>query len=381
MTLTPESLPDGYPELRPGPPWVTEEMVAAEPGLVEPIWAESRAAEAVADRVRRALGAGNPVAVVGCGTSEHGAMAVAALIREGLQERGIPSWAVVARQALEAALDPWPGLCLAISHEAGTRATLAALEAARSDGASTALITATPNGPCAVAADLVFTTPLVDRAWCHTVGYLSPILAGGRIGAAIGGRELAASTVRAHLEAAGAAAADQAGPVAAGIAAGGPLECAGSGTDAIAARELALKVEEGVQRPAVGRDLETVLHGHLVARDAQSALVVLVTDGRAQERRLARAARCLAAATRIGIRTAAIVRDDVPVPWAAAAIGVRMAVPRGEGLPQALAALTGSAMALQHLTLALVRAAGTNPDLIRREQAPYREAAALAEDG
>ena len=38
------------------------------------------------------------------------------------------------------------------------------------------------------------------------------------------------------------------------------------------------------------------------------------------------------------------------------------------------------AAALQRLTLAMVTEAGVNPDLIRREEAPYREAAALVED-
>ena len=42
-------------------------------------------------------------------------------------------------------------------------------------------------------------------------------------------------------------------------------------------------------------------------------------------------------------------------------------------------ALVVGAVALQLLTLELAHAAGTNPDLIRREQRPYREAAAAAE--
>ena len=36
-------------------------------------------------------------------------------------------------------------------------------------------------------------------------------------------------------------------------------------------------------------------------------------------------------------------------------------------------------VALQLLTLELAHLAGSNPDLIRREQRPYREAAAMAE--
>lgn len=352
--------------------------MAAEPGLAEPIWAQSEAATRVADAVSAALAAGEPVAVVGCGTSEHAAMAVAALIREALVDRRRAGWPVAARQAAEAALDPWPGLCLAVSHEGGTRATLAALEAARATGAATALITADPASPCARAAALSLVTPLVDRAWCHTVGYLSPILAGACIAAALSGSGLGWEPLRRHLEESAAAAAAQAAPLALALGGGGLLECAGGGADAISARELALKIEEAVHRPAVGRDLETVLHGHLVARDPGTRLVVFATDG-ALERRLERAAQLLAAATRIGQPSVAIVREDAPFDFAGGRPAGQMRLPRGAHLPAVLASLTGSALALQHLTLALAAAAGTNPDLIRREQAPYREAAELAE--
>ena len=63
------------PELRDGPPWAMEEMIQAEPGLVAPILASPAAVEA-AESIRE----GGPVVIVGCGTSEHAAMAGAALI-------------------------------------------------------------------------------------------------------------------------------------------------------------------------------------------------------------------------------------------------------------------------------------------------------------
>ena len=48
-----------------------------------------------------------------------------------------------------------------------------------------------------------------------------------------------------------------------------------------------------------------------------------------------------------------------------------------DGLPEGHPLLAG-AIALQLLTLELVLAAGTNPDLIRREQDAYKAAAAAA---
>src|SRR3954454_24984436 len=143
------------PELRAGPPWAMEEMILAEPGLVAPIFASAAAVEA-AESIRE----GGPVVVTGCGTSEHAAMAGAALLGHG----------AIARDAFEASLDPQDGgVLIAVSHEGGTAATLAALSAAKR--ARTMLITA-KDGP----ADIVVRTPLVDTSWCHTVGYVSPLL-------------------------------------------------------------------------------------------------------------------------------------------------------------------------------------------------------------
>jgi hypothetical protein len=51
------------------------------------------------------------------------------------------------------------------------------------------------------------------------------------------------------------------------------------------------------------------------------------------------------------------------------------------GLPPVAGALLAGALAAQLFTLELVHARGTNPDLIRREEEPYRRAAEVAEAG
>ena len=53
-------------------------------------------------------------------------------------------------------------------------------------------------------------------------------------------------------------------------------------------------------------------------------------------------------------------------------------LPDPAAVPALIAALAGSAIALQLLTVAMIHAAGTNPDLIRREDPVYRESADLA---
>src|SRR5207248_3580166 len=122
---------DQFPELRSQPPWVMQEIIEAQPRLLERIARESDTAS-----LALMLRVPGELTVVGCGTSEHAALAAAQI----LTEAGTPAGS---RQAYEAALDPQQvGAVLGISHEGGTWATIEALEAARRVGSGTALITA-----------------------------------------------------------------------------------------------------------------------------------------------------------------------------------------------------------------------------------------------
>jgi glucosamine 6-phosphate synthetase-like amidotransferase/phosphosugar isomerase protein len=137
----------------------------------------------------------------------------------------------------------------------------------------------------------------------------------------------------------------------------------GSGADRIAARELALKIEEGVRVPATARDLETILHGHWVAVDERTAVILLLTDARGGGARAARATQMLLAARALGARTAAIVTPAAAegLPLDAISCG-SVDVPAATDLPASTASLLTSAPALQLLTLELVHLAGVNPD-------------------
>jgi glucosamine--fructose-6-phosphate aminotransferase (isomerizing) len=330
------------PELRPGPPWVMDDMIRAEPGLVEPVLASAAAAEAGA-LVRAAVAAGEPVVLTGCGTSEHAAQAGAELLREALGTRAISS-----RDAFEASLDPQTGgIIIGVSHEATTQATLAAVDAATAAGAHAVLVTAVPErvpkGP------LVVATPVRDRSWCHTVGYLSPLLAfHAMAGPAPAAVRRAIDVVLARRP--------EFADAAARLAGCRRLLAVGSGADAISACELALKIEEGAHVPVTPLGIEKVLHGHLPAADAGTGVVLLRCDARQGAARDARARNVAAAAAELELPT---------VTLEAAA----------EGLPPATGALIGGALALQLLTLELVLAVGTNPDRIRREEPAYHAAA------
>jgi glucosamine--fructose-6-phosphate aminotransferase (isomerizing) len=377
---TPQWHEDWFPELRAERPWVMEEMIDAEPPLAARIASNKKLAQTaarIAKQVTAAHAAGTSISVVGCGTSEHAARAVAMELDEALGHRGVR---VAGRQALEAAIDTAPaGLTIGISHDNGTRATLLALKAAREAGQATALITGNSEGSCSAFADIVLVTPEKDKSWCHTIGYLSPMVAGAVIAGHVAGKELDAAALELHLDECRALK-QQASEIARGFRGIDRLIVVGGGYDRITADELVLKVEEGLHLPSSARDLETFGHGHLPACDERSGLVVVATEHRGRARRTDRGRLLLRAARHIGMPCAAILVPAVEGSWGRELTNAgRILLPHAAKLTPTTSALTASAMALQLLTLELVHDRGTYPDLIRREEAPWREAAAILE--
>jgi len=381
------------PKVRSGPPWAMAEMIAAEPALAVRVGRQvvaDSAASGLAGMVREAVAAGKPVVVTGCGTSEHAAMAVVAVLRDALRRAGLPATTLSSAQAFELALDPPDsGLVIGCSHEGGTAATIAALDEAAARGARTALITASSHSPAAAGRDLVVATRELDQSWCHTVGYVSPItvavatadlLVGDAPQPGAAGRRLGAGIEAAHAGAETGDAAPDA-VIAASVAPLGHLLVAASGADRISARELALKVEEASWLPATSRDLETVLHGHLPATGRDTGLIVIQLERNGLAARTKRARQGLRAAATLGVRTAAILgaaaAEQIPADLTP---GGRIVVPESDEVPGAAGALLGAATPIQLVTLAIAEARGTNPDPIRRDDPAYLRAAELADD-
>jgi glucosamine--fructose-6-phosphate aminotransferase (isomerizing) len=363
------------PSHRDGPPFHMTEMIAAEPAIVARILtagaAEDSQAARLASAVAETIRAGSPVVVTGCGTSEHGALGVVEIWREATGSHRITS-----AQAFELSLEPpSSGLVVGISHEGATGATNAALTAARAAGCQTALITVSARSPGAALADIIVETHELDQSWCHTVGYISPIAAGAAVAGHLTGAAIVATLPSAPpFEAAEA--------IAEALAGVDRVLVLGSGADRVAGRELVLKIEEGAWLSAAYRDLETFLHGHLAATDEQTAVVVIATDRRARDARLARVRGALAAARVIGMPTAAIVTAQASrlLPGELTSVG-RIVVEEAPGeVPAAVASLLGSAMALQTLTEGLAIARGINPDPIHRDVDRYRLAADAADE-
>jgi len=367
--------PHSFPQWREGPPWVMEDMVAAQTMLPERM--EGQLAEdskRVAAVLQAAAEAGEPIVTSAVGTSGHAAKAVALVLNDALGESPVAARPVEARESADESLAPRSGgVCLAVSHGGLSKSTVAALAAARAAGARTVVITAAAHSPVKDIADDVLTTPMVDRSWCHTVGYTSPILTSLLLASLIRGQAFPAAELAAYLrELTGL------GPAASRIGAnlGGVrrIISAGSLVDAPTAREFALKVAEGARVPASMLGVEDVLHGHLVAHDADTALVVFVTGGPQAQRAIQGARELLMSARRIGLQTSVVVTDQLNDGVTADDANAGILTIPTSGLPEITVSVLGGALALQQLTIGLVHAVRTNPDLLRREETPYREA-------
>lgn len=361
--------PSEMPPFRSRPPYVMTEMIAAEPALAMRLVRRLLKAEPLdelAALVREAPAAGRPIITTGCGTSEHAAMGIAELLNEVLDPAGGREARSV--QSLEVGRRPMTdGLLIAVSHEGGTRATNEALRTSRAAGARTALITVGDGSPGAALAELVVTTEEQDQSWCHTVGYLSPLITGAVLAARVAGARPDAAAIHALLDVANdhRAAAD----VVAGLAGIDRLLVVGSGADRVTSRELALKVAEGARLPADALELETIHHGPLAAATRWTGLMLVLSDGDdglVVERALGvlAAARSLAmpAAAILGERAASRVpNDDTPAG--------RVVIPHTGRVRGVAGRLLGSAMALQLVAERLARARGVSPDTLGREEA------------
>ncbi|WP_186526243.1 SIS domain-containing protein [Leekyejoonella antrihumi] len=368
-----------YPELRAQPPWVMEEMIAAQTTLPGRLAEVEQAAPQVAEALRDAVERGVPVVVTGMGTAGHAARATAQILNDAISESTDTAGIVEFRDASEqSALPRRGGLCLAISHGGMSKSTVAALRAADASGARTAVITASPGTPAARAAQTVLCTPIQDASYCHTVGYLSPMLGAMCIASSYRGESFPVAGVAAYLKSLDeiASAATRMGAALHGVR---QVIAAGSLHDAVSARELSLKISEGARLPTCALGVEDVLHGYLAGHDDDSALVVFATSGPGDDSCVRTAGNLLRASQRIGLRAGAIVSERLSGAIEQSTVSAGSVVLPGADLPQCWASLLGSALALQYVTVGLVRARQVNPDLIRREEQPYREAIPLGD--
>jgi glutamine---fructose-6-phosphate transaminase (isomerizing) len=214
-----------------------------------------------------------------------------------------------------------------------------------------------------------------DQSWCHTVGYLSPVVVAALLAAAIVGGSLDAGALRALLE----MATDEghAEDAANALAACERLIVAGTCIDYVSARELALKIEEGSGLPATAVHTETLRHGHLAAANPQTGLVLILTDADPEgEPVRERAIGALRSARILGMPTVAVLgaRLGPDVPLALTSAG-RLTAPEANRIRPVAGAILGATIPLQLLAERLARARGRNPDPIGRDDPRQAEAA------
>jgi glucosamine--fructose-6-phosphate aminotransferase (isomerizing) len=351
------------------------EMIAAEPALAERLihrLEQDAALERLSDLVRKAADDHAPIITTGLGTSEHAAMGIAMLINEALdlptgrEARAIP--------ALEAANHPpADGVLVGVSHEGGTQVTNEALRAAGRGAATTAVVTVSDRSPAAEVADVVIATEEQDQSWCHTVGYLSPLVVGVVLAARLRTTRVDAMAVRAVLDVGHDPHA--AATVAASLSEVDRVIVAGSGADYVTARELALKIAEGARLPADAHELETVLHGHLAAATRWTGLILVFTEAEPGSLILERGTRLLDAARALGIPAATMLAEAASqlLPEELTPAG-RIVLPHTGRVGGVAGPLLSSAMALQVLTERLARTRGMDPDTLGRED-PLQAAA------
>ena len=370
------------PTFRDGPPYHMTEMIEAEPALAVRLLgrlAEDPATTELAAAIRTAARERAPVILTGCGTSETAAQGGVEILRESLAASGDADAVVLSEQAFELALrPPARGIVIGITHEGGTGATNAALRAAAAGGARTGAITVSAGSPAGPLADIVIATDELDQSWCHTIGFLSPLLAAAAVGAKLRDAVLDPGPVSALL-AAGTRTATAAEAFASPLATASQLLSVASGADRPTGREFALKVEEASWLPTAYRDLETLLHGHFPATGPETGLVLFLVDRSGREERIARARQALAGAQVLGIRAGAVLAASFDADLDAQLTPAgRILVHDAPELDAASAALFGATTVFQLLTERLARARGTNPDLIRRDDPTYQQAASVS---
>jgi glutamine---fructose-6-phosphate transaminase (isomerizing) len=227
----------------------------------------------------RRLAAGERVWLVGTGTSLHAAELGAAMLgRAGVDARFASSMDFARRAPLRAG----DGV-IVISHTGETAYARASRARALDLGAETLSLTATGVGwPEAIEVTERERSETYTRSYTAVLGVLA-LLAGE-----LGAEGLGPDAIAAAADAAEAALADP------GIhllpQPERLLVIAGTGPEAVTAREGALKLREAARLAAEGYDAEYLLHGSAVPLDGRDALLLLGQDEDGFVRELGRAA-------------------------------------------------------------------------------------------
>lgn len=351
-------------------PYHMYDEIKAQPGAVarslQLVAREGAPAVAEIGRARR-------VYVTGCGTSYHAARAGAWMVRSFTRGR-------VDARAVEAYefSTYLPGLrsddlLIAISHSGGTYMTGNALQRARQSGMATVAVTGFPESQLATSARYVLPTGYPEeRSWAHTASYTAALATLAAVANDLAEPEerldlsplpnLLADVLTleemAHRLAASTITVERfREPV--------RILVAGAGPNVATASEGVLKLLETSYALAEYAELEEVLHGPLAAVTSDTLCILLVPPGPSTDR----ARDVVAALQALSVTPVVLCGEENQGSFEGAH---RLVIP---DLPEAISPIP-YVVPLQFLSYFLTVGKGINPDLLHRDEAPYREARA-----
>jgi glucosamine 6-phosphate synthetase-like amidotransferase/phosphosugar isomerase protein len=316
------------------------------------------------------------VFLTGCGTSFHAARAGEAIALQIFRGQN-HVYAVPAFELVNHAWELGPDdAVIAMTHAGQTPLVLDALEQARTAGSLTVTVTGIPENPTALRVDHTILTGYAhEKSWAHTISYTLSVatllmvlgfLAEERqVAGAEGMIQQAMRDLPGLVDATLAShSIQQIKDLAEKLADRRLWVIAGTGAGIAVAQETALKAAETHYTPAVGLDIEQVLHGYLPMCDAETLLIVIASHAGTMKR----VGELLQAAQRIGIKTLLVasepMSDSIQTEMVSVPSCADVLFPIIHAIP------------LHLLCYYTAVAKGFNPDLIRRDDEAYREARA-----
>lgn len=267
------------------PKSILYETIHSQPAAIRAVLDEYRPQ---AEQAAELIGQAGRVYVIGTGTSSHAAMVGEYLLRSvGVDSYATTNFDFVTYSRPLGSND----VLVAFSHRGNKRYGQRALDRAREAGVKTIGITGYDSG--LEGPEVIIRTVPQERSSCHTASYTVALAALASIAAYVGDRKGAdARELRTAVErlpddvASILTRENEIVPAAEALAKRGRLVLVGAGPNHATAREGALKVKESSYLVAEGIELETVLHGPLVAVEAGDVSAVIAAHGPALERTL-----------------------------------------------------------------------------------------------
>jgi glucosamine--fructose-6-phosphate aminotransferase (isomerizing) len=323
------------------------------------------------------IGASESTTFFGIGSSLHAAQLGVALWRECMPAINVSSehafdfaHGLGSVTAEKVSPDPSQHLVVGFSHRGMKRYSRESLRRAQSLGVGTCFVTGEGIELGRDDADMHLTTVPQERSSAHTASVMGSFAVCAAVvealhkGPGAGMLDALVMAVEAGL--------DLEGDIVEAARAVSPetrhIWLVGSGSDAVVAREIALKIKETSFLPSEGMSIEEFLHGPFQCVEPSDLLVVIDTQGYSTER----ASVLLKMAACVGLSTIAMspeLRSDEDLPRVRALVSKRSQV-------RTLNSIT-ALVALQLFTCHLALMRGHNPDGFRLEEPRFEKASRL----